>query len=233
MELYEKPQGARVIIGFPGFGLIGTITSEFLVDHLETRKIGRILIDGLPANLAIHKGELLDPIGIYYNEKYNIVIINGLVSPSGLEWKIAESIENVLSELNPYDIINIEGVASQKEQENSDIYFFTKNEDKKSHFKEEGLKQMENGIVIGVTSTLLLKTKHEMTCLFAEAHSEMPDSRAAANVIQALDKHMNLDVDYHPLIEQAKVFEKKLKGIMQKSSYAKKEADKKAMNYVG
>ncbi|MFT4305104.1 MAG: PAC2 family protein, partial [Candidatus Woesearchaeota archaeon] len=90
MELYEKPQKSRIILGFPGFGLIGTITTEFLVEHLETRLIGRILLNNMPSTVAIHKGKIIEPIGIYYNKKYNIVIINGLVSLSGLEWELSE-----------------------------------------------------------------------------------------------------------------------------------------------
>ncbi|MGM5484940.1 MAG: proteasome assembly chaperone family protein [Nanobdellota archaeon] len=233
MELYEKPQKPRVIIGFPGFGLIGTITTEFLRDHLETKKIGSIFFDGLPANLAVHNGEMLDPIGIYHNEKYNIVLINGLVSSSGLEWKISEEINKVLEELDPYEIIDVEGIASQKKDEESKVYFFTKDEEKAKRFSDIGLEQMKEGIIIGITSSLLLKVKRDVSCFFAETHSELPDSKGAAKIIQAIDKHMELEVDYKPLLEQAKIFEQKLKGIMQKGSQAKKEADKKAMNYVG
>ena len=38
--LTEKPKNAILIEGFPGFGLVGTITTEFLIDHLKAKKIG-------------------------------------------------------------------------------------------------------------------------------------------------------------------------------------------------
>lgn len=233
MELYETPQKSRVIIGFPGFGLIGTITTEYLLDHLETRKIGKILFDGLPSTLAIHKGKILDPIGIYYNEKYNIIIIRGIAATTGIEWQIADEIEKAMDQLNPYEIINVEGVASQTPVEKSNVFFFSTNSHKKKNMLDLGLKELNDGIVIGVTSTILLKTKKEISCLFAETHSELPDSKGAAKIIEVLDKYIGLEINYKPLLEQAKIFEQKLKGIIQKSSHTQKQADMKTMNYVG
>ena len=233
MELYEYPQKSRVVIGFPGFGLIGTITTEFLLEHLETRQIGKILFKGLPTTLAIHNGEMIDPIGIYYNEKYNMVIIRGMVATQGLEWEIADEINEVMNRLDPYEIIDIEGVASQTKEEESKVYFFTNNNEKKQKMIKMGFKPLSEGIVIGVTSSILLKVKKETVCLFAETHSELPDSKGAAKIIEALDKYVGLDIDYNPLLEQAKVFEKKLKSILQNSTNTEKEANKKTMNYVG
>jgi uncharacterized protein len=233
MELYEKPQKSRVIIGFPGFGLIGTITTEFLIEHLNTKLIGRILLKNMPSTLAIHNGKIIEPIGIYYNEKYNIVIIRGLVSLSGLEWEITEEINKILNELDPYDIINIEGIASQDNNEDSKIHFFSNNEEKVQEIKKLGYETIKEGIIIGITSSLLLKIKRNIVCFFAEAHNELPDSKGAAKIIEVLDKYLNLDVDNKPLLEQAKLFENKLKGIIQKSADSQKQADRKNLSYVG
>lgn len=233
MELFEKPQKSRMIIGFPGFGLIGTITSEFLVEHLQTKLIGKILLKNMPSTLAIHNGEIIDPIGIYYNEKYNIVIIKGLISLSGLEWEIADEIKKIIDELNPYDITVIEGVASPNPSEKTKIYYFSKNNEVKEKLSNFGYEPIKEGIILGVTSSLLLKIKREINCIFAEAHSELPDSKGAAKIIEVLDKYLGLEVDNKPLLDQAEIFEKKLKGIYQNSETTKKEADKKSMSYVG
>ena len=40
IKLTKKPQNPTLIEGFPGFGLIGTITTEFLIEHLKAEKIG-------------------------------------------------------------------------------------------------------------------------------------------------------------------------------------------------
>ncbi|MBR9703757.1 hypothetical protein GOV10_06965, partial [Candidatus Woesearchaeota archaeon] len=58
LELWKKPKGVTIIEGFPGFGLVGPITTEFLIDHLKTEQIGRFIYDDLPATIAIHDGKV-------------------------------------------------------------------------------------------------------------------------------------------------------------------------------
>jgi len=66
-----------------------------------------------------------------------------------------------------------------------------------------------------------------------ETHSQLPDSRAAAKVIETLDRYLKLDVDYKPLLQKAQEFEGKLKDIMQQSKMASTEKEKKELNYLG
>ena len=42
--LTKKPKKVIIITGFPGFGLIGTITTEFLIEHLKALPIGKITV---------------------------------------------------------------------------------------------------------------------------------------------------------------------------------------------
>lgn len=87
---------------------------------------------------------------------------------------------------------------------------------------------------MGVSSALLLNhDEFPFSCIFAEASSNMPDSKAAAKIIETLDKYLGLKVDYKPLLEQAKKFEEKLKGILSKSQEAQQLQEKKKLSYVG
>ena len=61
----------------------------------------------------------------------------------------------------------------------------------------------------------------------------MPDSKAAAHIVQALDNYLGLDVDVKPLLKQAVLFERKLKGIMQKGQKAQQVSEDKHLSYVG
>ena len=49
LVLKKRPRGVTIIEGFPGIGLVGTITTEYLTEHLKTEKIGGVLIDDVPA----------------------------------------------------------------------------------------------------------------------------------------------------------------------------------------
>ena len=80
---------------------------------------------------------------------------------------------------------------------------------------------------------LLRVEKVPVSCLFAETHSNLPDSKAAARIVEALDKYLGMDLDYKPLLEQAEKFEEKLKTILQKSQEAQDISDKKKLSYLG
>ena len=90
------------------------------------------------------------------------------------------------------------------------------------------------GIIVGVTGALLAKKLDSpLVALFAEAKSGLPDSKAAANIIRALDLYTGLKIDPKPLLKQAQLFEDKLKGILEKSKDADVLQDEKKLSYVG
>jgi uncharacterized protein len=57
--LKQKPKGPIVISGFPGIGMVGAIAAEFLIQHLGTKQIGKIILDKNPPLVAIHEGKLI------------------------------------------------------------------------------------------------------------------------------------------------------------------------------
>jgi len=232
--LNKKPQNATIIEGFPGFGLVGTIASEFLIEHLNCELIGKFWFEDLPATIAIHEGKLVHPVGIYYNKKYNLVIVHAIAGASKVEWKIAKLIDDLAKKLKAKEIISLEGVGSATPSDTNRVFYFSKDPKLEKKLKGAGLEPLSEGIIIGVTSAVMLKAEAApLSCIFAETHSSLPDSKAAAKIIEALDKYLGLNVDYKPLIAMAEKFEEKLKGILQKSRDVMGDKQKKDLSYVG
>jgi predicted ATP-grasp superfamily ATP-dependent carboligase len=183
--------------------------------------------------LAIHQCKLVDPIGIYYNKKNNIIIVHAVTSVVGLEWQAADLILDLYKRLNAKEIISIEGVGSQSPGEPK-AFHFTTNPTLKKKIEKAGYACIGEGIIVGVTSALLLKPKIPHMCIFAETRMKLPDSKAAAKVIEALDKYLGLKVNYKPLLKQAEDFEKKLKGLLEQAQKAQKKTveDKHNLSYI-
>lgn len=233
--LNKKPKNPIIIEGFPGFGLVGTIATEFLINHLETEQIGKIIFeDSLPV-AAIHEGKVVEPLGIFYNKKYNIVIMHAVNPANGIEWKVTEAIKNIAKQLNAKEILSLEGVGSaETASSQSRIFYFTQDKGRKQKFEKMGMKLLKEGIIMGVTGAILLKMENiPVSCIFVETRTNLPDSKAAAKIIEALDKYLGLKVDYKPLLKQAEKFEDKLKGLMTKSKEAEEMSEKKKLSYVG
>jgi len=233
IKLTKVPKNPIIIEGFPGFGLVGTITTGFLIDHLKCEQIGRYFFESPPATLAIHDGKVVDPISVYYNKEYNLVIINGIINSGGQEWKIADMIIDLCKQTNAKELITIEGVGTNGETAESKAFYHCTDEKCEKRMREITVPTLGEGIIVGVTSALLLKKEMPTTCIFSETHTKLPDSKAAAKAIEVLDKYLGLKVDYKPLLKQAEEFEKNIKEMMEKSQEANEMRKEKTPSYFG
>lgn len=233
--LKEKPRRPKIIQGFPGFGLVGTIATEFLIDHLDTKKIGKIWVSEMPAMVAVHEGDIVEPIGIFYNKKYNLVIIHAINAIPGVEWKLSNAILEIAKQLKAKEILCLEGIGSTEMSTESKTFYHSTSPHVAAALEKSGCSKLREGIIMGLAGLLMLKSerKIDVSTVFAESHSSLPDSKAAAKVVEVLDQYLGLEVDYKPLIKQAEKFEEKLKGIMSKTKSMDKQQKAKRLSYVG
>ena len=225
--LKKKPKNPIIIHGFPGLGLVSTIVTKFLIDHLDTEIIGSFESEHIVPLVAIHKSKIIDPITIHYNAKYNLVIIQSLTEVSGQEWETASALVKLQKELDAKEMILIEGMPSQ--QNKVDIYHYSTKS--KVIGKTTPLKE---GLISGLTASLMLKSEAlPMTCLFAEAHTDLPDTEAAAKVVEVLNDYLGLNLDCKPLLEQAKKFETNLKTVLKQVKEIKSQKRDETLDYLG
>ena len=225
--LKKVPRNPIIIEGFPSFGLVGTITTEFLLEHLKAELIGEFEYKELSPVIAIHKGKLVNPMAVWYVPSRNIVILHTILNIKGYEWEISEKVIEMAKKMNAKEIISLEGVATDDASGEVKVYSYGS-----KRLVELGAKPIKESIIMGVSASLMLRYK-KTSCLFAAAHSQLPDSKAAAKLIEILDNYLDLKVDYHPLLKQAEEFESKIKTILQQSNKTLRDADKKSMSYLG
>ncbi len=234
LELTEKPTTKpRLIEGFPGFGFVSTIATEFLIKHLNAKLIGRITSEKIQPIAAIHKGQIIHPIGIYYDKKNNLMIIQAVTPIDGLEWEIADTVEELCKQVKVKEIIGLEGVSSQVQDKDPKVFCFSKEKfclDKLAKLK---IMPLEEGIIIGVTGALLMKSSNPLSCFFVEAHSQMPDNKAAAKLVECVDKYLKLQIDTRPLLSKAKEMEVKLKDLMGKVAETNEAHQDRKLSYMG
>ena len=49
----SKPSSPSIIVAFPGFGLVGLITTEFLIDHMAFEEVGKYWFEELRESSTI------------------------------------------------------------------------------------------------------------------------------------------------------------------------------------
>jgi len=234
IELKRKLEKPRLLEGFPGFGLVGTIATEFLIEHLKCEEIGRIMLDEIPAMVAIHDNKVVQPLGLHYSKEYHLLILHAVTTSQGIEWKLIEALLALQKEIHAPEIISLEGVGSAEQNPDPQTYFYATHREHQEKLRKIGLQPLKEGIIIGVTGGLLIKAGSiPITCFFAETMSNLPDSTAAAHVISALDKYLNMKVDPQPLLEQAKQMEAKLKNILTQTQKTQEMSEAKKLSYMG
>ncbi len=233
VELWEAPKKNVIMLeGFPGFGFVGTIATEAIMDHLKPKLIGRVFSDKLPALIAVHDSKLVEPLGIFYDEKSNILITHAVANINGLEWELSQAVLSVASQVKAAEIISLEGIGTFSPladvKASNKAFYYTNSDEAKKKFESLGVLPLKEGIIVGVTGTLILRAyKQKVSCIFGETHSKLPDSRAAAAIIDILDKYLKLNIPFKPLLKKAEEFEKKIEGIFDKMKTVSDEKQEK------
>jgi uncharacterized protein len=87
--------------------------------------------------------------------------------------------------------------------------------------KQNDVPVFENGIISGLAGVLLnegVARDTDVLALLAEAHAEFPDARAAAAIMEIIDKFLlHVELDTKPLLEEAALIENTLKEITKKA----------------
>ncbi|MCK4970267.1 MAG: PAC2 family protein, partial [Thermoplasmata archaeon] len=90
---------------------------------------------------------------------------------------------------------------------------------------ENDISPFIEGVITGVAGVLLNEGKRrdfDVVSLLAEAHSNYPDARAAARIIEVLDRLvLNIHIDSKPLYKEAEAIENQIKSIRSQAKTSK------------
>jgi len=90
---------------------------------------------------------------------------------------------------------------------------------------DNGISPFIEGVITGVAGVLLNEGKRrdfDVVSLLAEAHSNYPDARAAAKIIEVLDRLvLNIHIDSKPLYKEAEAIEMQIKSIRSQAKTSK------------
>lgn len=216
-------QGATIIDGFPSVGLVSTITANYLIDVLELQQIGIMDSKFFPTVSIVRNGVPLYPVRIYAGKGVCVFISEFQPAPKLIR-PIAETILAFAKRKGASTIISPEGLVLDQEGEGSEevaVYALGSTAQTRELLTKHAIEQFGNGIITGVSGVLLNLGKKEglnAISILAEANPNYPDARAAAKVIEAIDKLLpHIHIDVKPLYTEAENIEKTLR-MMQKQA---------------
>jgi len=234
INLSKSLTNSTIIVGPPNFGMIGTIVTEFLISHLQMKSCGSIIIPGLPAVVAVHEGHILDPIGLYFDETKNILIVHIAANVVGHETQIVDAMLKLAAQVTASKIVCVDGLFDDGAMDVPNVWFVSRDQGVCAKLNEIGVDLLTDGIITGPSATLLAQISSiPMVVLLASSHEQMADSSAAASIVAALDEWLGFGVNSDSLLSYVQQFEDKWRSILSNSAQTKEEKEKKYVSYVG
>ncbi|TXT64121.1 MAG: PAC2 family protein [Promethearchaeota archaeon] len=219
----EIKEGATIIFGFAGVGLIGPIIANTLIEQIsDVKEIGYITSQELPPIAVFYDGKLKHPFRLLYSKEKNIII--GIcevpfksesaydnLSETMCKWALSDKIK-------AREIVTFQGMARRDIPDEFPVYFASE-DGKIKDLENLEMEKLNRGIIIGPEATLLnraLMNKIDAYALFTPV-TRYPTPEGAAAIIEVLNKIYNLDIDTSKLIEKGKKIKKKMADLAEQA----------------
>ena len=231
-------EGAIVIDGFPSVGLVSSIVANYLIDTLEMEQIGIVESPAFPTVSLVRNGNPQHPVRIYagrppadragrgadklvafVSEFHPAPTIIHPLATSILDWiqeqrcSLLVSPEGLVVEAGPppgrggraprLNDVKVYGVASTRKAR--ELYI------------EPNMIPFAEGVITGIAGVLLNEGRRrgfDVLTFLAEAQSDYPDARAAAKVIETINRIiLRTPLDPVPIYAEAERIEQQLLSI--------------------
>jgi len=217
--IFEKHnfKGYTLVDGFPGYGLVGTIAANYLVDKLKMDFIGYIESKHFPPVSAIHDGKPMPPLRIYKNDKHKLVVfISEFMFPKQLVYTMADTMYNWCEKNKIKKIVSMGGISIRGKQD--EVFGLSSDAKELRVLGDSGVIPIKEGATTGINALLLIKSsmtgKIPVVSLLAESKPDFVDPLGAALVLTALSDYLDVKIDTQDLIKEASIIESKLKESM-------------------
>lgn len=221
-------EGYTFLEGFPGVGLVGSMTISYIIEKLKMESIGYLESSDFPPLISIHKNIPMSPIRIYVSEKKKLISIFAEFSiPIGLTHELSDKLFSFIKEQKISKIISISGIPIAKDQsdeqnkdiENNEVFFVASDENLIKSIENLKIKPINEGISSGLNALLLFKSVVEKISdisILVPIDPSIVDPKYAEIAIKSINKLIELNIDTDELEKEAKSVESKLKTIITK-----------------
>lgn len=220
---------AILIEAFPTVGLVSSIAGHFLIDQFQLEEIGAISSRYFMPAAVIHKGVPSPPVRIYAGKKVCgpdgscdqiVVIISEFMPSVDIIKPLADVILEWAKKKKCRYIVTLEGTHGL-DPKKPKTHGVATTQKMKDILKQYNIGETQEGMITGITGVLLyegVRLNHDVLCLLAEAHTSFPDSRAAALLVEALDKMLpEIKINTEPLYKEADDIEKKIRAFIKQA----------------
>ncbi|MDO5853074.1 MAG: PAC2 family protein [Thermoplasmata archaeon] len=188
----DNPVG---IVGFPSVGLVSSIAANYYVSQLEMKPIAGLGGTQMPPYCLIADGVAYPPIRIYGMKSRtktgrDVAICTSEYAPKPDDcFDVANAVLAEMRSIGCTDVICLEGVPRTAEDDVPVV--FSSGARGKKMAAASGLREMENGMIKGLSGIMLYQgANHGMSvsAIMCPANPSMPDPGSAVSFIEPLSR---------------------------------------------
>lgn len=226
-----KLRNPTLIEGFPGIGMIGTISSAYLSYKLGMRLVGYMASSQFPPISAIHDYKPVSPARIYASEKHDLLVLfSEFVIPANIVYPLSQEIIKFAKKKKVKTIYSLAGIAAPKPTDK--IHGIPSTDAVAELLKKNGIELIKEGATQGVSGVLIAECASEKVPaanVLAETRQPL-DPRASARLLDKMNDLAGLNVDTKDLVKEAEKVEENMRDAIQKmhalhSDYKKMESN--------
>ncbi|OLS25954.1 MAG: hypothetical protein HeimC3_12280 [Candidatus Heimdallarchaeota archaeon LC_3] len=208
--------GKTIVVGFPGFGLVGTIAAKYIIKSLDLEVVGYLRSPLIPPLAVFLDGILAYPYRIYGDLSGNqdiIVLIGESPAPPQAYYFLANAVLDWGTKFgHAEEVICLDGFSDQGEPKN-DVYLVAE-PDVKGKMDQYNLPKPQTGYIGGLSGAILNESiirEIDGYALLVSTTSHYPDPNGAGHLIETINKIKNLNIDTKSLFDDGE----KIKQTMQ------------------
>jgi uncharacterized protein len=236
-------EGAIVIDGFPSVGLVSSIVANYLIDTLGMEQIGIVESPAFPTVSLIRNGQPQHPVRIYAGhpgavkgghlpDKIVAFVSEFHPAPSIIH-PLATAMLDWVQEQRCGMLVSPEGLVVEKltpptkpgraaKLPEVKVYGVASTQKARDLYIEPNVLPFNEGVITGIAGVLLNEGRRrgfDVLTFLAEAQADYPDARAAAKVIETINRILlRSPLDPVPLYTEAERIEQQLRSIQKRAA---------------
>jgi uncharacterized protein (TIGR00162 family) len=253
--LLKKPnlKDPIMIAGLPGFGYVGKLSADYLIEKLNAELFGELYSPFFPPYVLVKEDGLVE---LMKNEFYFVKNINNLdliiftgntqaISSEG-QYDVVEKTLELAKDFNVKKLFTMAAYISESYNEERKVYGVASSIKLIEELKKYNVEIMKEGSISGINGLLfgLAKTRNiESICLLGETPSYIipsgrmiADPKASKAILSILANILGISLDLKGLEKQAQYMEeiiRKIEEIERKAIEEATKGKKERVGYIG
>ena len=183
--------------GFVGPGLVGLVTSGYIIEKLNLHEIAHVQSQHIPPVAVFVGAKLRHPFRIYSDTRGKVIVIHSEM-PIDIEglYEVSSVLLDWLEDIRAREVVVLDGVAVNGIPDRHET-FCVADEEKCRELERLGIKAIQSALISGVGGSILtqcLSRRVKGVSFLTEASIDFPDPGAPLSIIKSLNAAYGLSI---------------------------------------